>query len=75
LICKLEIKVLNLGCQINRFGVLAGMGWPYWGACGQNGGICAVFLPWVETQGYQIGHSAGVFWEGRFAKGWFLGGI
>jgi len=29
---------------------LAGMGWPNWGACGQNGEIWAT-LPWVETKG------------------------
>jgi len=39
----LSILVSNLGCQINRFGVLAGMGWPSWGACGQNGEINAIF--------------------------------
>jgi len=38
-------------------------------------GRFALFLPWVETQGYQIGHSAGVFGEGCFAKDWFSGGI
>jgi len=58
---------------------------PFWGFGGNGlavlGGHAAktrrfaLFLPWVETQGYQIGHSAGVFGEGCFTKDWFLGGI
>jgi len=40
----------------------------------KTGGF-ALFIPWLETQGYQIGHSAGVFEEGCFTKDWILGGI
>jgi len=50
------------------------MGWPYWGHAAKTGRF-ALFLPWVETHGYQIGHSAGVFEEGCFTKDWFSGGI
>jgi hypothetical protein len=44
------ILVSNQRCKINRFEILAGMGWPYWGSCGQNGDIFVIFYPGLKPR-------------------------